>query len=346
MKIQSLKLFLGILFLQLINIEDINAQKKWYERNNIEKANFSQYSTIDFGGGSSHYLGELNPYRDALFSAFTRLPRWNATLGVTRAFTPRISARAAFTWARIAGDDNVFYNDPERIAYYMRNLHFRNDIKEFSLIGIYNLIPTEKNFKVRKKFTPYIFAGIALFDHNPMAKAPISEGGDWVSLAPLRTEGQGLPGYDLQPYKPLQIAIPFGGGVKMKLNTRWDISFEASVRYTFTDYLDDVSTALADPNDLEAQIGPLARQMGNRSLEKIAAYSGEDRTDRVRQILVDYFNVKQGDPQYLDPFKDPLPGFSERGDPRGAANRLDLYILTCIKLHYIILPKIKCPSTE
>jgi hypothetical protein len=345
MKKISLSCFLTVLICLSVAF-NAKAQFKFLQGNYKTKAVFSQYSTFEFGAGSSHYLGELNPYKDATFSAFVRMPRWNATVGVTRAFSPKFSARAAFTWARIAGDDNQFENNPERVSYFLRNSHFRNDIKEVSLVGIYNLMSAEKNFKVRAKFMPYIFAGIALFDHNPVAKIPTGEGSEWTSLISLKTEGQGLAGYNVAGYKPLQVAIPFGGGVKMKLNARWDVSIEASIRYTFTDYLDDISTTLADPNDLETQVSPLARQMGNRSLEKIAAYSGNDRTERVRQILVDYFNVKPGDPQYIDPFSVPFAGFSERGDLRGAPARLDLYMLTCIKLHYVILPKIKCPKSE
>ena len=50
----------------------------------------------------------------------------------------------------------------------------------------------------RVKWTPYVYAGIAGFLHNPQAIAPakdlqgnaLAEAGKWVDLRPLGTEGQ------------------------------------------------------------------------------------------------------------------------------------------------------------
>ncbi len=60
----------------------------------------------------------------------------------------------------------------------------------------------------------------------------------------------------------MQIAIPFGAGVRYKLDRNWDLGFEIGWRKTFTDYLDDVSSNYADPADIPTDKG---REMANRA---------------------------------------------------------------------------------
>jgi len=107
----------------------------------------------------------------------------------------------------------------------------------------------------RVSWTPYGFIGVAGFLNNPEAQAPatdlqgnsLPEAGKWVKLRPLGTEGQYSTldptdaNYGIKPYKVAQIAIPFGIGIRLKLNQVMDFSAEWGFRYTFTDYLDDVS---------------------------------------------------------------------------------------------------------
>ena len=50
--------------------------------------------------------------------------------------------------------------------------------------------------------------------------------GEWVDLEPLGTEGQYSDFYDVDTYSKFGIAIPFGLGVRYKLNQNFDIEFE------------------------------------------------------------------------------------------------------------------------
>lgn len=215
---------------------------------------FAPYSSVTFGVGTSTYFGDLAGYRQP-FRTLTTLPRWNVGLGYTRQFTPHFAARAMFTWARITGDDYTFNKTTieKNLVQYARNLHFRNDLKEFAVTGIYNFIEDGRNSNSRARITPYIFGGLALVAHSPEARTPAApDNGDyearkWVKLQPLHTEGQGQPGRD-KPYSLVTLAIPVGFGVRYKLNDNFNIGAEIGLRYTFTDYLDDVgSGAYADP---------------------------------------------------------------------------------------------------
>lgn len=285
---------------------------------------FLPYSEVGFGAGSSTYYGELAGYRKPIKSTFT-LPRWNASLMYTRHFTPRVAARASFTYARITGDDYKYNaGDPLKApAQFVRNLHFRNDLKEFALVGIYKFVEDGRNSLKRAQLTPYAFGGLALLAHSPEARTPLgTDDPQWVKLQPLGTEGQGQPGYD-KPYSLVTLAIPLGLGIRYKLNDNFNLAIEGGLRYTFTDYLDDVGGPYADPSLFT---GPSAL-FSNRSEELTAARKGGDRQVGLQQIT------------------------NELGPPEqfiraGAGGFNDSYVFTSIQIHYIIPGKIKCPPMK
>ena len=317
------------------------------------KSNFEKYSDISFGIGTSNYYGDLAPFNRPIQSTLQNI-RWNASFNFTRHFSPHLSGRVGFTWARISADDNKFEGVPALEQLYMRNTHFRNDVKELAITGVYNFIPENRVFRNRAKVIPYVFAGIAVFHHNPEAKVPKdytgseASPGEWVSLQPLSTEGQGLNGYPNQPYNLVNVCIPFGVGIRYKLSRTWDLGFEAGIRYTFSDYLDDAGGYYANPKDL-MQISALSAAMGHRENEKFAALSGKDREAFIRN----YYATRgtkgsPANPAFLDATLFPLnslPTFDGAfGEGRNSSSRLnDVYLLTSFRMIYHITPSIKCP---
>lgn len=317
------------------------------------KSNFEQHSDISLGIGTSNYYGDIAPFSRPIQSTLQNI-RWNASFNYTRHFSPHLSGRIGFTWARISADDNKFEGMPGLDQLYMRNVHFRNDVKELAVTGIYNFIPQSRSFRNREKLSPYVFAGIAVFHHNPEAKVPTdyagseASPGEWVSLQPLGTEGQGLNGYADQPYNLVNVSIPFGVGIRYKLNHYWDLGFETGVRYTFSDHLDDVGGYYADITDL-ANANPLSAVFGHRENEKFATLTGKDREAFVRN-----YYATQGtkgsppNPAFLDANLFPLnslPTFDGAfGEGRNSSSRLnDMYLLTSFRIIYHIAPSIKCP---
>jgi hypothetical protein len=320
----------------LSNTSDSKAQRR-------PNTNFVPYSSVSFGVGSSHYYGDLAGYRQFIRATYI-MPRWNLGLGYTRQFTPHFAARAMFTWARIAGDDYTFNKgridrSDENLVQYTRNLHFRNDLKEFAVTGIYNFIPDGRNSNVRAKLTPYLWGGVALLAHSPEARSPADPDAEpyepqkWVKLQPLHTEGQGQPGYD-KPYSLVTVAIPVGLGLRYRLNDNFNLGFEVGYRYTFTDYLDDVGGPYADPSVLQG----LALKMADRRQQQFAARYNNP-PDRY-QILREMYNAG-GDSQaaVLNALQT-----TARGSSSNILGFLkDGYVLTSFQIHYIIPTKIKCP---
>ncbi len=314
-----------------------------------QKKLFEKHSDIAFGIGTANYYGDVVPIKRPVQSTLQNI-RWNVSLDLTRHFTPRFSGNVALTWGRIAGDDNKLEGVAVQQNAFMRNAHFRNDIQELSFKGIINIIPEGRNFYKRSTLSPYIFAGFAVIHHNPVAKVPLdfvgseATAGEWVSLQPLRTEGQGLVGYSDSPYNLFAVSIPFGAGVKYKINRKFDLGFEVGLRYSFTDYLDDIGGNYADYNDLLA-VSPLVAAMGHREYELIAANSGKNRETVIRQYLATNVN-----PAYANPALTPTSTFPEifgKNTNRNSAGRLDdIYVLTSFRLIYHLSPNIKCPVIQ
>lgn len=143
----------------------------------------------------------------------------------------------------------------------IRNLSFTSNIWEFALTAEWNILGYEP-YNLERVFSPFLFAGVALFKFNPQA---VYEGQTY-DLQPLGTEGQGLADFpDRDLYNLTQLSIPFGIGVKYALNDQWNLGFETGVRYTFTDYLDDVSKTYPGQAILLENRGATAAALSDRS---------------------------------------------------------------------------------
>lgn len=192
----------------------------------------AQQLTFEAGllGGATYYSGELDPQVVGMMPGDLH-PAGGAFLRLnTSAFT---AVRLSLLQGAVsAADANA--QDPELIN---RNLSFSSKIQEAGLTLEYNLFGMGS--KKSAVFSPYAFGGIALFHFNPRALYQ----GEWVALQPLGTEGQGSEAFpDRKPYSLTNIAFPLGVGVKLALSPRFSFGAEAGLRYTLTDYLDDVST--------------------------------------------------------------------------------------------------------
>ena len=122
--------------------------------------------------------------------------------------------------------------------------------------------------RVAMPFSPYANVGIAGFHFNPRTFFR----GEWYDLQPIGTEGQGINELDFrEPYSLYEFAIPFGIGVKWAFSERWNLGLEYAARWTFTDYLDDVSRTYVDRNLLIEENGILAYQLSNRTGEYLLA---------------------------------------------------------------------------
>lgn len=330
-KLCTLVLTLGILL--TLASSDAEAQR-WTKR--------KQYGTVGFTLGAMNYFGDIVPQPD--FTSFRfKSTRPSAGISYTYRFAPRFSYRVGFNWGRITGDDalSASANEGENRGRYGRNLSFRNDIKELSVVGIVDLYENRSTFQRRPDFVPYGFLGVAVMHHNPKAyydgnyfdashNRQLADGNNipsgWYELQPLGTEGQNLGGDNPEPYKRAQIVVPFGLGVRYKIDRYWDLSFEVGWRKTFTDYLDDVS--------------------GNYVSKAALLGDGTTEAQRAAAIFADR-SAGSGfalqDDQSGTPYA-VVRGYGDPGRQRGDREDDDWYITTGITINYILTPRIRSPK--
>jgi hypothetical protein len=182
---------------------------------------------VGFFGGTSFYMGDLNPNIPFLQPDFAYgvLARYN--------FSSRWAAKMNLYQGVIHGDDEVSNFQSERA------LTFRSGITELGGTMEFHFLPYF-NGSMRSYWTPYLFAGAAMVYHRPQRNE--------TDLRDYGTEGQYNTQFLLPPdterpeYSYYSFSIPFGIGLKYSFSKRISASLEWGMRKTFTDYLDDVST--------------------------------------------------------------------------------------------------------
>lgn len=226
-------------------------------------------------GGVTYYLGDLNPSLPFRMSkpAFGILYRQN--------FNTRISLRAHGIRGKVAGDDAVSNENPER------NLNFESVITEAGLQLEINFFEYFIGSKMHS-ITPYIFGGASVFFFKPHGNVA----GSNIELQPMATEGQGTP------YNLYSFAMPFGLGVKYSVNKLIGVGAEWGMRKTNTDYIDDVSGTyyldLAGKDPSTATLNELASdpllshnagmQRGNSRNTDWYSFAGVSVTVKIRML--------------------------------------------------------------
>ncbi|MEM9984962.1 MAG: DUF6089 family protein, partial [Bacteroidota bacterium] len=169
-----------------------------------------KYVSLGVSAGSTNYLGDLD---DDLTFRFTKL---GFGADATYRLNPFMSARLGFFHGWASAADSVSNNVPRN----RRNLSFRTPITDVNATLIFDFIPNDRRFNYRPPYTPYVFLGLSLFRFNPQTQF----NGQWIDLKPLGTEGQetGLANYPA-PYDLVQVAIPFGAGMRFKLSDQVDL---------------------------------------------------------------------------------------------------------------------------
>ena len=222
-------------FLFLILISPIFIHAQWH---------------VNAFGGFSNYSGDLQTKKFTLDQSYAAFGA-----GAQYDLTEHLSLLAGFNIGHVGAADK--FNKPD---LQPRNLSFQTKIGEGNLMAEYNLFDLTE-----KRFTPYIFAGVAVYHFNPYAYDTLNAK---VYLQPLSTEGEGLAQYpSRKTYHLKQLAIPFGGGIKLRITQNVTIAYEISFRKLFTDYLDDVSTNYVDETILLNARGPEAVEMAYRGNE-------------------------------------------------------------------------------
>ena len=235
---------------------------------------YSQNLHLDLFGGIANYKGDLqyNPKGGKQISF--KQPNFSAGIGLHYEISSKLYARFAMTFGKIGADDK---NQP---GQQQRNLNFFSPIFDVMIGGEYWIIDPYEH-----KLVPYVFGGLGYFHFNPYTTDAAMQK---VFLKPLSTEGEGfVPGR--KDYNLSQFSIPFGGGLKIPISENVRVGVELSLRKTFTDYLDDVSTTYVDEATLFSGKGQRAVDLAYRGDEVGAGTYPAGGTPRGTLVAKDWY---------------------------------------------------------
>lgn len=245
-----------------------------------QERNLLGRSEVLIGGGGMNYLGDLNNQSIAgeVHAAFGG--------GLHCRLDKRWSVRLTGTFGRVSASEDWLP---------ARNLSFRSKVYEGALVAEFDFRPYGTG-ATDHQWTPYLFGGVAVFHFGPEALYTDAQGeSQWVPLQPLHTEGQGTTVHqDRRPYPLTQLSMPFGVGVRCRLNKSFSLTAEYGFRKTWTDYLDDVSTTYVGAELLQAEVtdGALAAALADRSSTPNAP--GIKRGDDSLDDWYSYFSLSVG----------------------------------------------------
>ncbi|MFN4082446.1 MAG: DUF6089 family protein [Bacteroidia bacterium] len=237
----------------------------------ISNLAFAQFVEIGLLLGASNYIGDLSnetmAFKEtqpsaALFGRYNISPRW--------------AVKGFGAYGKVSGDDKNFatakrtYNGVSNFEFNrLRNLNFNSHIYEFSVQMELNLLKNDLKDYSARPFIPYLFAGIGVFNFNPKTTLVNAQGNKQeFELQPLATEGQGSTTYnELKKYPLTAICVPVGMGIRQKIGDAFFLGIEGGIRFTNTNYLDDVGGKYADPSIVEGATGRNAMLLADRSWE-------------------------------------------------------------------------------
>lgn len=177
--------------------------KKIYAQRNVDLGVF---------GGTSYYLGELNPIIP--FSS----PKYSIGPILRYNFNSRYSVRGHAIYANLTGEDS---EDNQFITKRTYPASFSAHILNFSAQAEFNFFPF-KTYDSPGEWTPYIFGGL----------------GYSFMLASSGENSNAIP--------TSHATIPFGVGAKLNLTRRLSSGIEWSQHKTFTSNIDGIESALGE----------------------------------------------------------------------------------------------------
>jgi len=176
---------------------------------------YAQNSEIGFGLGTMTYTGDLAPHYS--FS--------NSQPAVTVFYRSNVSKVVSFRSGLIVGGLKGTDRNSDDAYNVRRNKSFDILTFEASEAIEYHFLNWRSERRLLR-FTPYLYGGLGLFGMSGRQNKSAE-------------------------YSDIQLAIPFGAGVKYVINPLWYLSLEFGMRKTFTDYIDDVGAGSANVKDFK-----------------------------------------------------------------------------------------------
>lgn len=191
---------------------------------------------------------------------------YGASIGVNYKVWPLVTLGAEFTYFTLQSKDS---DTLRNISFTSTNMELLAYGRLYFFDEVIRISPDRKKEKELTFFKPYLTAGVAFLMYSPVTSG---NGPNTDSL-----EGKKYPGYGP--------ALPVGLGFSLHPSHRLSFAIEATYRFTFTDYLDNVSVRGSSSKDgyaflgLKVQFAPSApKKKKKMSLPPPAQYDGPKGT--------------------------------------------------------------------
>jgi len=250
----------------------LQADAQYYYENNRY---FGSDFTVEVGGsfGIMNALTDLGG-RKGVGKKFIKDLNWKnskpaAGFYLAGTFRDAIAVRVEATFGTVQAYDSILKSvKTTTFGRYERNLSFKSKITDLQLAAEIHPLFFKSYDEDPPRISPYGVIGVGYYSFDPRTKF----NGQWYSLQPLHTEGQGAEGLTgTQPYKLSQLNVAAGFGVRYEVNSLFRARLEFVHRFLNTDYLDDVSTIYVDPGVFNSTLTPsqaaLAQQLFDRQGE-------------------------------------------------------------------------------
>ena len=294
---------------------------------NLEQTAWGQYSwDVGLAGGTGNYLGDIGgdeqTRRNFILDLHLGQTKFSGHAFARYRRSGLFALKAQLGIVRIEDYDNLSSN----LARVTRNAHFRNNIYELSVRQEVNLFSRSEitSYTSRNQIgvNAYALMGVTGFLHSPQARLDRDAAEYHFAQGNINTNPVVLDyeqwhnlrdfGTESVSYRKMSTGFPIGLGASFIVNYSFRVGVELVWNLTLTDYLDDVSTTWANPENL-SDIGLI---LSNPSSPVVAEAAGATDPDA-------YLNNFRYDDNY--------------SSPRGNPDRNDTYGTLQITLSKVLM---------
>ena len=233
--------FLLLSLLSFLLYQPESSAQLWFQKQKRQKgyagAPFQAHNSVTFSTGSAQYFYN-NEDLTYLSNWINSKTSFNVGASFTRHFHKHFSYRFSGNFIQIKGDEVSFTKLPTTST--LKNMVFStgNNLIEFSAKGLYEILGNDEYVLKRSQFKPYLSIGISVISNNPIINrvdGPGYSGGLKSAPATLKYYNDPANTLSAEPQTILNtaevvpsigVAIPFGLGIRYKINDKIDVGFE------------------------------------------------------------------------------------------------------------------------
>lgn len=216
---------------------------------------------IGAGIGYMNYFGDLSPYTikkwqdwDRIFRFFQYnkyyVPEASYSISLERKLTPGIGLMLQASTGKISMSDRYRKSNGDydvNTRNWDRALNFQTTLQDAGIAFVFQS-DNGRFLPQNAFFAPYFYLGAGITSFNAKGDLYNKEGRPYIYVDPderpdgvYETELRPLKTETESEYSNIAAYTDFGIGIKLRLGSRMNLSVQTDIKYSFSDYLDDVS---------------------------------------------------------------------------------------------------------